>query len=263
MGYFQFAPDSKFPEFYETCQKTGIRKYTPAQKREYASGYFLEEYKNQYNKTYYEDEPNLRRLAKNRLHTLSKFLKYPSGKTLLEVGASCGFFLDEARALGYSVSGIEPSPTEANYAKEVLHLDVVTSGFLEHAVPSKVDVLCMFFVLEHLSEMESVFAKIETLVAPGGFLFLAVPSFFGPTFQTNPKEWFRTHPTDHFYDYSNQSLKKGLRLIGFETVYTKPMSYHQKRDLSFKKYFPAKLFQLYSDFFCYGDTIQILAKQKS
>lgn len=41
----------------------------------YENNYFLEEYKNTYGKTYYEDEKHIRLLAKKRIEFLKPFLK--------------------------------------------------------------------------------------------------------------------------------------------------------------------------------------------
>ncbi|PJZ68163.1 2-polyprenyl-3-methyl-5-hydroxy-6-metoxy-1,4-benzoquinol methylase [Leptospira perolatii] len=261
---FDLVPHPKFPETYLVCRKTGVHFYLPAKVRKYEDSYFQEEYKNQYKKTYYEDEPQLRELAKRRIKILRKFQE-PTNKSLYEIGCASGFFLDEARKEGYSVSGIELSKTEVQFAKKTLSLDVVSGSFLEtEFLPdSKFDTVCAFFVVEHFPEAEKAFQKIADLVKPGGFLFLGLPSMQGPTYVTDPKEWLKTHPSDHFWDYSPESLKKMLKLYGFTSVYKKPMSYHPKRDKGWKgKYLNHRLFAFYADVACYGDTFHFLAQKK-
>ncbi|TGK06505.1 class I SAM-dependent methyltransferase [Leptospira fletcheri] len=258
---FDLKPHPKYPEEYLVCSRTGVHFYRKAREREYEDSYFQEEYKNQYKKTYYEDEPQLRELARRRLASLARF-QNPNGKTLFEVGCAAGFFLDEAKKAGYSVTGMELSETEASFARKTLGLNVISGSFLsDELLPKeKFDAVCAFFVVEHFSDAEAVFRKLTDLVRSGGLLFLGLPSLFGPTFRTNPTEWFAGHPKDHFWDYSPDSLKKMLKLYGWRTVYKKPMSYHPTRDKGWRgKVLPHPLFVRYANLACYADTFHLIA----
>lgn len=254
---FKFIPHPDFPEHYSICKYTGACKYLLAKKREYSDTYFSEEYRNQYNKTYYEDEPSIRKLAKRRLSILQRFISF-NNKSLLEIGCAAGFFLDEARQAGFTAKGIEISQSETVYAKS-LGLDVVSRSFIDFEIDKKYDVICAFFVLEHFEEQEAVLFKIRSMLNLGGLVFLALPSIYGPTFQTNPKEWFKTHPIDHFMDYSPMSISKLSNRMGMRVVYKEPMSYHPHRDKGWRGRFPFRYFYKTLAYnLCYGDTMQIL-----
>ncbi|MCW7463094.1 class I SAM-dependent methyltransferase [Leptospira limi] len=279
MSLFDFIPHPKFPEYYEICRHTGVLRFLPAKQREYGDSYFMEEYKSQYKKSYYEDEPNLRAMAKRRLANLSKFAPVPKvekvdskksspflNQTLLEIGSAAGFFLDEARIAGYQTKGLELSPKEVEYSRNTLGLDVESSSVLsieEGEWKESFSVVSAFFVIEHIDDIEGIWKRLQTWLKPGGFLYLAVPSSFGPSFQTNPKEWFRTHPSDHFFDYSVHSLKKLLSILGFEVNYVRPMSYHSYRDLGLRGKLPEWLYRLYANQFAYGDTIELIARKRT
>ncbi|TGL10868.1 class I SAM-dependent methyltransferase [Leptospira meyeri] len=280
MSLFQFFPHKNFPDYYEECQLTGVLRYLPAKQREYGDSYFMEEYKSQYKKSYYEDEPNLRAMAKRRLSNLEKLaegqrkvenststsnLNSSSKKSLLEIGSAAGFFLDEARIVGYQTKGLELSPKEVEYAKSSLGLDVDQTSVLsvgEGDWKDEFDLVAAFFVIEHIEDIEGIWKRMKAWTRPGGYLYLAVPSSFGPSFQTNPKEWFVTHPSDHFFDYSVHSLKKLLSILGFEVNYVRPMSYHSYRDLSPLGKLPEWLYRLYANQFAYGDTIELIARKR-
>jgi SAM-dependent methyltransferase len=260
MSIFRIIPHPKYPDQYDLCNETGVCFFKHAKKREYSSSYFMEEFKNQYNKTYYEDEVNLRNLAKKRLKILNKFIK-PEGKKILEIGCAAGFFLSEAKSLGYDVKGIELSKTESEYARNILKLEIENASFLDYEDSNKYDVIAAFFVIEHLPDQEKVFDKLFSLLNPGGYVFLGLPSLYGPTFQTNPEEWFKTHPSDHFVDYSIFSIKSLLKKYKSEIVFRAPMSYHPNRDLGWRGKPPIKLmYKVLANISCYGDTIQVLAK---
>lgn len=185
-------------------------------------------------------------------------------KSLLEIGSATGFFLDEARQAGFSVAGIEISDEGVKYAKDLLDLSIWKGNFLDYPVgpDTQVDVIASFFTIEHISDIEAVWNKIDSLLKPGGGLLLALPSFNGPSFQTDPKNWFLTHPEDHFYDYDPASLKNVLKQMGYEVKLNKPLSYHPSRDKGWKGKLPKLGYKWISDRICYGDTFQIVAIKK-
>ncbi len=262
MSLFQFTDLKSFPNEYQICKNTGVLFYKKAKEREYKDSYFMEEYKNQYNKTYYEDEPNLRSLAKKRLNYLKKISKNQK-LNLLEIGSAAGFFLDEAKKMGHNVKGFEISPNEANYSKEKLGLDVSSESFLNYNEEKKFDCIALFFVLEHFLNQEKVLEKIFSLLDKKGFLLLAIPSIHGPSFK-NKKVWFESHPTDHFFDYSPKSIKNTLHYFGTEILFMEPMSYHPHREKGILGKFPLKLFyKQIANWLGYGDTLFLIARKRN
>jgi cyclopropane fatty-acyl-phospholipid synthase-like methyltransferase len=262
MSLFKITDHPKFPNYYRYCERTGTCFYIPAKERVYTDSYFLDEYKAQYKKTYYEDEDSLRTLAKRRLAVLERF-NTPKKTALLEIGSAAGFFLDEAKKIGYNPKGIEISESEGKYSRDVLGLDAESISFLDYHSDSKFDCISAFFVLEHFSNQEKVLTKIFSLLNKGGFLFLALPSLYGPTYQTNPEVWFKTHPEDHFADYSPLSLKKVFQYFEAKVLFCEPMSFHVSRDQGIRGMFPFRLFyNSLAKLTSYGDTIQILAKRR-
>lgn len=280
---FDFHPDQEFGEWIDICRNSGVHRYKKAETRTYSDSYFLEEYKNQYKKTYFEDEANLRKLAGERLDWIGAHLPFKnsegSSPRLLEIGSASGFFLDEAKKRGFSVQGIEISEEASQYGRSVLGLPIWTGGFLEFPEGrgrgleqisgpgtgqglDTWDVIVSFFTLEHIPDLEGIWKKLDRLSHSGTILVLALPSFFGPTFQTDPKAWFETHPPDHFFDYDPGSLKKVLNWIGFEMKLRKPLSFHPGRDKGWKGKLPLTGYRWISQLICYGDTFQILAQKK-
>jgi SAM-dependent methyltransferase len=264
---FQFERSEKFPDWIEICKKTGVHRFLPASTRNYDSSYFLSEYKNQYNKTYFEDEINLRSIAKQRLDLLKRIFpgKQDSKNPLrlLEIGSATGFFLDEARKLGYEAQGIEISEEASEYALKNLKLDIWKGSFVDFPENGKFDVIASFFTLEHMSQIEAIWQKIANLLKPGGAILVAFPSFYGPTFQTNAPEWFKTHPEDHFFDYDPRSIQKLLKELNFDVVFQMPLSFHPNRDRGWRGRLPLSIYKWISKITCYGDTMQTVAKKKN
>jgi len=238
----------------------GVIYVRSAHSVDYGADYFLSEYRNQYGKTYLEDEANLRAMARHRLQHLSRFCR---GGHMFEIGAACGFFLDEARAAGFSVSGLEISPFAAAHARS-LGLDVREEAFPgpEPGPPrdsqrALFDAVCAFYVIEHLENQKEAFSQVSAMLKPGGAFMFALPSSFGPTLRYNPERWIQTHPPDHFADYSPSSLKRLLPHYGLRLVHTRPASYHPARARGILKV--PLLFRAYARAFSFGDTMEGIA----
>lgn len=262
MSLFQFKEYKPFPNEYEICENTGLLFYKKGTSREYKDSYFMEEYKNQYKKTYYEDEQNLRSLAKKRLTILEKFSKNQK-LNLLEIGSAAGFFLDEAKKIGYKVKGIEISPKEAKYSSEKLGLEIYSDSFLNYSDQNKFSCIAAFFVLEHFLNQYEVLEKIFSLLTEKGFILITIPSTNGPSFK-DKKSWFESHPIDHFFDYSPLSISKTLNHFNAEILFMEPMSYHPHREKGILGKFPLKLFyKQIANWLNYGDTLFLIARKRN
>lgn len=92
--------------------------------------------------------------------------------SLMEIGCGNGFFLEEALRQGYqSVAGVEPS-TEAiakasPQVRPTIVCDMVKPGLFE---PNQFDVICMFQVLDHISDPASLIQECYKILKPGGVI---------------------------------------------------------------------------------------------
>ena len=92
---------------------------------------------------------------------------------LLEIGSSWGYFLYQARAAGFDVTGIEIS--ERRRAFGVRELGVPIVGSFESLSGQSFDCVYTSHVLEHFTDLSTVFSDIAELLRPGGKLFIEVP----------------------------------------------------------------------------------------
>jgi SAM-dependent methyltransferase len=96
--------------------------------------------------------------------------------SLLEIGSSWGYFLHQARASGFDVTGIEIGDTRREFGREKLDLDIV-SGFDALPAGRRFDVIYTSHVLEHFTDLTTVFDQIPERLADNGSLFIEVPNF--------------------------------------------------------------------------------------
>ncbi len=202
------------------CRKcnTLFRKYFLPPFTDYSSKYFVEDYKNQYGKTYEEDSANLTALAKRRLEKIKKIK--PKGK-ILDIGSAMGFFLKEAREYGYETEGIEISKYASDYCINTLNLNVHNCSLLDFEYKEKeYDIITAWYVVEHIYNFETILERILFSLKDDGILAFATPNGNGLSGRFN-KNYFSIVPSDHAFEANPKSLnilmsKYSLKCVNLE-----------------------------------------------
>ncbi len=124
----------------------------------------------------------------------------PRGKTLFDIGAHNGTFMDLAARAGFAVAGIEPSDPAREEAKSRFGIELIP-GFFNESVMEEVggpyDVVVLNHVLEHVKNPVDVLRLAGMATAPGGMVFVEVPDMENP--QTdNIADFFTPEHTVYF-----------------------------------------------------------------
>ena len=121
---------------------------------------------------YAADEPLHRRNARRRLESVAKSRRGQPPGAMLDIGCAYGYALDHARAQGWSVVGVEPSPAAADTAR-ALGLPVfgdIGAAVAEH--PEGFDLVSICQVLSHVHDPAALLASAVETLKPGGLLFI-------------------------------------------------------------------------------------------
>ena len=248
------------------CKPCGIAFNTAYSQKQYDNNYFIDEYCNQYGKTYIEDYNNIYALSKHRLARILKLIKIkndPSANSLLDIGSATGFFLQCARDSGIdNVAGIEISEYASQYCREQFHIPVIRSSFTDVTLSENYDIITAWFFIEHCNDPVPVLQKIYEALSEGGLFAFSVPSIFGPLFIFNKLSWINTHPADHHMDFSPGGVKRILKKCGFKKIYIRPAGIHPERVISshsllFKPF--SFLYKFFSMLMSFSDTIEVYA----
>jgi 2-polyprenyl-3-methyl-5-hydroxy-6-metoxy-1,4-benzoquinol methylase len=141
---------------------------------------------------YLHEEEGRRATARRLLSLIAAHV--PAGK-LLDVGCGHGLLLDEARRLGYEVSGIELSQSAAEYAAGVLGLDVAQESVEAHAASGRrYDVIVLADVIEHLDDPVAAIAGCASMLADGGALCVVTPDPASATAKLAGARWWGLVP---------------------------------------------------------------------
>jgi len=130
------------------------------------------------------------------------------GTRLLDVGCGAGFFLRVAQKLGAIVQGVEPSAHGAKLAREsgisVFHGNL--EAYISSGEAGQFDVITANHVIEHVPNPVETLAMMKTLLAPGGYIWIAVPNAKYPLARKLKGLWHSTDLPWHLMQFSPESM---------------------------------------------------------
>lgn len=245
------------------CRRCGIIFNSDCRSLSYDRDYFINEYREQYGKTYLEDYGNIYSLSMTRLDRILELLAVEGKRSLLDIGCAAGFFLKAAKDRGIStLLGIEISAYAADYCRKTFGIDVIESPFDSVEISKRFDIITSWFFIEHCIDPIGAMRRIYSMLNRGGVFALSVPSFYGPMYYFKTDEWVRTHPADHRIDLSPASARRILKDLGFRKVHVVKSGYHPERVLKSGSFLYAMfepLYRKFTEITAFSDTIEIYA----
>ncbi len=164
-----------------------------------------------------------------KVKLISKLNK--STGTLLDIGAGTGDFLALAQKKGWNVKGVEPNDHAKKLARQKgIDLESKT----EKLKTEKFDIITMWHVLEHISDLENQIKEVKRLLKFDGHLIVAVPNFKSYDAQYYKSFWAAYDVPRHLWHFSKNAIrilfkKEGLRLekirpMKFDSFYVSLLS---------------------------------------
>jgi 2-polyprenyl-3-methyl-5-hydroxy-6-metoxy-1,4-benzoquinol methylase len=137
---------------------------------------------------------------------------------LLDVGCGPGFFLQVARAAGWTVTGVELNQRCVEHVRN-LGIPVVDRLIEEANLPDRsYECVTMWDVLEHLIEPNRVLAELWRLLVPGGVLLVQVPNADALVTRLLHERSWTFGGDSHVNFYSPENLRRALVSARFEAV---------------------------------------------
>lgn len=172
-----------------------------------------------------------------------RHIPIPKGKRLLDFGCGGGFFLRICRALGAEVQGIEPSPHGAELTRKqgIPVFEGTLDQFLEAHPGERFDVITASHVIEHVPDPIRTLAGLRTLLAPDGYMTIAVPNAASTFALRLGAVWHNTDLPFHLHQFSPASMtqaamRAGLSSIDLSTVSLPAASAHSLQMVLRKKW---------------------------
>ncbi len=142
------------------------------------------------------------------------------GKTLLDVGAGTGDFLLAAKNKDWDIEGIEPNQ-DAKIRAQEKGIELLAS--LDLLSNNKYDIITLWHVLEHLSNLDEQIKKVVTLLNEKGTLIIAVPNFNSYDAKHYKKYWAGYDVPRHLWHFSKEAIEKLFSYHGMRVIKVKPM----------------------------------------
>jgi 2-polyprenyl-3-methyl-5-hydroxy-6-metoxy-1,4-benzoquinol methylase len=156
---------------------------------------------------------------KNKLKLINS--QSQKGK-LLDIGAGTGDFLVVAKNDGWQITGIEPGEKPRNSA---IQKGVSFANNLSDLEDNSFDVITMWHVLEHVSDLEFQIKELKRLIKPNGTILIAVPNF--KSFDANyyGKFWAAFDVPRHLWHFSKTAIEKLFANQKLQLVKVLPMKF--------------------------------------
>lgn len=171
--------------------------------------------------TYVEEREGRELTFQKHLAEMEKFTGPGNGRTLLDVGAYIGVFVEIARQAGWDACGVEPSEWAAGEAqKQGLPVIHGTQDAPELA-GRQFDVITMWDVIEHVTDPSGEMAKAYNLLKPGGWLVLHTMDIDSRMARLMGGRWPWLMDM-HIHYFSQQTMAQMLQKNGFDIVWSGP-----------------------------------------
>src|SRR5262249_52589140 len=155
-----------------------------------------------------------------RIAGLSSTLISNSGRAqfLLDVGCGHGYFLDEARAAGWRVHGLEVSPYATQQARkrglagQCRPIEQVTlaprgrTPVLSELPTAAFDCITMWDVIEHLRDPAGTIKTLAGALRPGGVLALSTGDLTSLCARLCGRNWHLLNLPEHLFFFSPRCL---------------------------------------------------------
>jgi len=151
--------------------------------------------------------------------------KYQQKGTILDIGCATGQFLHFMADHGWKTTGIEPDEKTRNRAISEYGLQVFPEDKLNNMDKASVDVITMWHVLEHVSDLEGRMMQLRKLLKPQGILIIAVPNCEANDAKKYGAFWAGYDLPRHLYHFTKSDIKMLVENSGFSIMKILPMRF--------------------------------------
>jgi 2-polyprenyl-3-methyl-5-hydroxy-6-metoxy-1,4-benzoquinol methylase len=136
---------------------------------------------------------------------------------VLDIGCGIGSFIHAAERKGWDAYGIDIGPSISVAKKHNLK---VNQGRLQDINFSDAyfDIITMFDVIEHINDLNDLFADIRKKLRPNGLLVIKTPNINSISSKILGRDWSAIEPYDHIILFSSRTLKSFLQKRGFKII---------------------------------------------
>lgn len=163
------------------------------------------------------------RTLKKKLSLIKSYV--PRG-TILDYGCGTGMFLAVCKKAGWKTYGMEPDDNARKIASQTnTNLFSDKSKIQTYITDTKFNVITLWHVLEHVTDMDETLSFFKHRLAKDGILVIAVPNHISYDAQYYKEHWAAYDVPRHLYHFEKKSMKTLLENNGFLLRETLPMKF--------------------------------------
>ena len=146
------------------------------------------------------------------------------GRRVLDIGCGTGYFLATMKERGWQTLGVEKNALARESA--TTHFGLTTlSDLREVSTDERFDVISLWHVMEHLQDLQFVFARLRTLLAEGGALVVALPNCSSYDAAYYGADWGAYDVPRHLWHFEPATFSRLARREGFKIEKFAPMPF--------------------------------------
>lgn len=134
--------------------------------------------------------------------------------TLLDVGSGLAVFPAAMRDLGWRATALDPDPRSAKHAEDKAGVEGLVADFMTDSLERRFDLVTFNKVLEHVPDPVAMLARAQSVLAPGGAVYVELPDGEAALAAEGPdrEEFF----IEHYCAFSAVSYAMLARKAGFQ-----------------------------------------------
>ena len=155
---------------------------------------------------------------KKSITKIIKILKIENikNKNFLDIGSASGICLKAIKDLGFNEEGYEPSKWMVSYGVQNYKVNL-KQGSVNDVSNNKYDIISMWDVLEHVTNLDETLKKIQDLSKNKTFLILNVPNVDSFVCKLMKSKW-PFYLNVHLYYFDKHSIELILKKYNYELV---------------------------------------------
>jgi 2-polyprenyl-3-methyl-5-hydroxy-6-metoxy-1,4-benzoquinol methylase len=158
--------------------------------------------------------------SKRRL--IASLVADPPGR-LLDFGCGTGEFLHLCQSKGWVARGLEPDPDAQAVAAERYDLTVEAPDRVQELPINHFDVITLWHVLEHVSDLTNTVRALKRTLAPTGTLVVAAPNCAALDAQYYGAHWAAYDVPRHLYHFRPDHIRRLFDRIDMSVTDVRPM----------------------------------------
>lgn len=144
---------------------------------------------------------------------------------LLDIGSGTGYFAAAMKKLGWEVEAIEKNEEARTFTQEKFKLNVKDESELMKYAPQSFDVITLWHVMEHLENLDTVWARLNTILNDAGILIIAVPNNASYDAEKYGPQWAAYDVPRHLWHFTPATMQKWGAKHGFVLAARYPMPF--------------------------------------